>query len=1054
MPMTSNLLDICHLNVRSLNDEQLDAMRAELISDYDVICLSETNLPSARCTDLNLIGFHPIVRKDRVGRSGGGVAVYAANYLGLTRMTELEVPELEAMWVKVKAGNNIVLLCICYRPPNSKPDFWLNLQASIDLAKQTGIGKILITGDLNADPNTRDGNLLKLLTLSNNFEIHVKEPTRFTPQTSSILDQFISNLKHLLKNIEVLDPVGACDHCVIRATLQFNSNFNKPKSFTRHVWQYHLTDVTEFKNNLRHADWDICFTDDIDETCTKWTSTFFNIARMCIPNKVVTIRPCDKIFFTPELRRMRRKKNRLHKQAKRCNSVKSWNDFRDYRNQYNNKIKEAKLNAMKKQAEDLRDPSNLPVKKWWKLAKSFLKNDSQNSSCYPALKVQNDLVTDDKDKAEAFNSHFIQYSNIDDMNTPKPDDTVQSDTILETLAIPEKDVLDLLNAMNQKKASGPDLISQEMLKLAGDAIAPSLTMLFNHCLNKSYFPKIWKRANVIPLHKKDEKDIINNYRPISLLSCVGKLFERAVFKYVYNFLRDTGAISLKQSGFKPGDSTVYQLAHLYHIFTEALDKQKDIRVVFCDISKAFDRVWHPGLLSKLSRIGITGKLLDWFKNYLTDRQQRVVINGQHSNWASVLAGVPQGSVLGPLLFLIYINDITDEVESSEVRLFADDTILYIFIDNPVQSALALNSDLQKISKWADNWLIRFSAPKTKTMTISKKKNLQKGPPLIMDGTPLQEVNAYKHLGVTLSSNLSWNAHIEDLAVRAGQCVDVLNALKYKLDRCTLEKLYFAFVRSKLEYANIIWDNCPKQLSDILENVQYRAAKIVSGAIHRTSHELVYNELGWEYLEERRKKQRLKTLFKTIHGETPIYLQEVLPAQLRDNEQYFLRNAFNIPQFNSRTATFHDSFFPKTIRDWNLLQNDIKASEDLANFLSRLNTDTKHAPKWFYAGTRNGSIQHAKLRMLCSNLNDHLYSHIHVIDNPQCPCGHPRENNKHYFLECRLYILERNEMLFKLQELGFEPSLKNILYGSSEYSVAKNIQAFDIIQNFIQTTARF
>ena len=129
-------------------------------------------------------------------------------------------------------------------------------------------------------------------------------------------------------------------------------------------------------------------------------------------------------------------------------------------------------------------------------------------------------------------------------------------------------------------------------------------------------------------------------------------------------------------------------------------------------------------------------------------------------------------------------------------------------------SLALNSDLQRISNWADKWLIQFGAPKTKTMFISKKKNLQKGPALIMDGTPLQEVKAYKHLGVTLSSNLTWNAHVEDLAVRAGQCVDVLNALKHKLDRCTLEKLYFAFIRSKLEYANIVLDNCLKQLSDI------------------------------------------------------------------------------------------------------------------------------------------------------------------------------------------------------------------------------------------------
>ena len=275
--------------------------------------------------------------------------------------------------------------------------------------------------------------------------------------------------------------------------------------------------------------------------------------------------------------------------------------------------------------------------------------------------------------------------------------------------------------MDLKKASGPNQISQIMLKSAGEAIAPSLTKLFNLFLHKCSFPQIWKQANVVPIFKRNDNCIVDNYRPVSLLSCVGKLFERAIFKYVYNFLRDTGAISLKQSGFKPGDSTVYQLMHLYHIFTEALDKQKDIRVVFCDISKAFDRVWHPSLLCKLSRVGISGKLLDWFTNYLNNRQQRVVINGQFSSWASVLAGVPQGSVLGPLLFLIYINDITTAAQSSEVRLFADDTILYIFIDNPVQSAQALNDYLYRIDSGAKEWLVCFSAPKTKTMIINKKK---------------------------------------------------------------------------------------------------------------------------------------------------------------------------------------------------------------------------------------------------------------------------------------------------------------------------------------------
>ena len=158
-------------------------------------------------------------------------------------------------------------------------------------------------------------------------------------------------------------------------------------------------------------------------------------------------------------------------------------------------------------------------------------------------------------------------------------------------------------------------------------------------------------------------------------------------------------------------------------------------------------------------------------------------------------GFLQGSVLGPLLFLIYINDITTAVQSSEVRLFADDTILYVFIDNPVRSAQALNDDLLRIDEWANQWLVRFSAPKTKTMIISKKKKQPICPPLVMNGAVLQEVKSHKHLGVTLSDNLSWNAHVEDLVINAGKCLDVLNALKYKLDRSTLEKLYFAFIRS-------------------------------------------------------------------------------------------------------------------------------------------------------------------------------------------------------------------------------------------------------------------
>ena len=520
-----------------------------------------------------------------------------------------------------------------------------------------------------------------------------------------------------------------------------------------------------------------------------------------------------------------------------------------------------------------------------------------------------------------------------------------------------------------------------MLKKAGNAIVPSLTRLFNLSLEKHIFPDTWKKANVTPIHKKNDNALVDNYRPISLLSCVGKLFEKSVFKYVFNFLRDTGAISLKQSGFIPGDSTVYQLAHLYHLFSKALSDHKTVRMVFCDISKAFDRVWHTGLIAKLARVGICGDLLQWFSDYLSNRQQRVVINGQSSEWKSIKAGVPQGSVLGPLLFLIFINDLTFQVRSSEVRLFADDTILYVIADNPKDSIEALNSDLKRIKDWADEWLVKFSPPKTKSLTISRQRP-ERAQPLIFDETNIEEVTSHKHLGICLSQDLSWGVHIDKIVSNAGKCVDVLNALKFKLDRSTLERLYFAFVRSKLEYASIVWDNCTEAQKEQIEQVQYRAAKIVSGAIHRTSKELVYKELGWHTLSERRQVQRLKVFHKMVNGTAPVYLQNEIPDPDPNHEH--LRSKDDIPKIRGM-AILENTFIPKTIAEWNVLNVELKSTESSDTFGRKLVRDVD-VPTWFLVGDREKNIWHARMRMRCSSLNDDLHTQIHVLESSECACG--------------------------------------------------------------------
>ena len=289
---------------------------------------------------------------------------------------------------------------------------------------------------------------------------------------------------------------------------------------------------------------------------------------------------------------------------------------------------------------------------------------------------------------------------------------IRPDQTLTNVHVTESEVFDQLQCLDTNKACGHDGISAKMLKEAGNAIAPSLCRLINMSLAQCKFPAEWKKANIIPIHKKDDKSIVNNYRPISLLTILSKIMERILFKHVYNFCHKYHLITDHQSGFRPNDSTVNQLVFLYHTFCQAIDDKKEMRIVFCDVSKAFDKVWHEGLLYKLSNIGIRGQLLQWFQDYLSKRQQRVLVRGQSSDWGTIEAGVPQGSVLGPLLFLIYVNDMVKEV-SCGVKLFADDTLIYTTVDNPELSTLELNKNMDKLDKWAKRWLVNFNATKTK-----------------------------------------------------------------------------------------------------------------------------------------------------------------------------------------------------------------------------------------------------------------------------------------------------------------------------------------------------
>ncbi|MCP3901156.1 MAG: reverse transcriptase family protein, partial [Desulfobacteraceae bacterium] len=402
-------------------------------------------------------------------------------------------------------------------------------------------------------------------------------------------------------------------------------------------------------------------------------------------------------------------------------------------------------------------------------------------------------------------------------------------------------------------------------------------------------PDSFKKANVVPIHKKQHKTLVENYRPISLLSILSKIFEKIVFKYLFNYFKDNFILSLFQSGFQPGISTVTQLLEVYHHFCKAVDDNKEICVIFLDISKAFNRVWHKGLLFKLKQCGIRGKMFEWFVDYLDNRFQRVVINGQASSWLPISAGVPQGSVLGPLLFLVYINDIVHVVRHCKIRLFADDTCLFIEVDNRDETSRKINHDLNDIQSWADQWLITFSPVKTKSLIISNKPDLALNPSLYLNNIEIEEVNYHKYLGLSFSQNLKWSQHIHDISIAARKRLSLMMPLKFKLSRKSLEIMYKSFVLPSMEYGNVVWGGSFANDISKLEKIQIDAMRLVTGATARSNINSLYNETCWLSVSQRHEQAVAIMMYKILSFLSPSYLQNLLPTLNSERHGYTLRN---------------------------------------------------------------------------------------------------------------------------------------------------------------------
>jgi hypothetical protein len=1029
-------------------------VKTELGSTYDIITATETFLkPKHQNANYKIPGFRGPFRRDRQPQPSGGIMAWVKNSMISVRRRDLESILAEIMWLEIKVGKSKVLIAVCYRQPRGDytAHFWEGLENALRLAKNQGIKDIILTGDFNADrsSNETEGRNLEEFLVRHNLYQHMDKPTRTDPVSGkkTILDLIITNHRSTVLNTESNDPLHLNDHNTISALLQFK--LPKQRAYTRRMWDYAKADFNSFRTVLSTADWESCFqTNDVNTAVTKWNEIFMEAATTTIPNKRVVVRPNDHPWYQGNLRRLKREKNHKFREHSRSDTPATLEAYKKARNDYFIAIRKAQFEYEDKKHQTLATEAGTCPKKWWRLAKELL--GMSQCSQIPALMVDGNVITDDRDKAEAFNKSYLDMSVVNDDGKVLPPAPNVAHDQLEELVVTQDDVNKVLLNLKPDKAFGPDEVSPRLLKEARPSILPSLTRLFNMSLFLEVFPTIWKRANVCPIYKKAEDYFTINYRPVSLLSALAKVFERVVFKYLFSYFQSNFLINMWQSGFIPGSSTVTQMVEMYNAFCQAVSDGKEVRVTFLDISKAFDRVWHKGLLFKLERAGISGKLLNWLKDYLSDRCQRVVINGQYSSWGLVKAGVPQGSVLGPLLFLIYINDIVHVIRHCQIRLFADDTCLFIEVDNPDDAARDMNEDLESLNEWSKEWLIEFSPPKTKEMVISTKREETNHPRLFLDDVTVTTVKSHKHLGIILKDDLKWDLQVETMTKKATSRLSVMKALKFRLDRRSLETMYNAFVRPIMEYGDILWDTASEtdhQL-DELDVIHNNAERIVSGATARCTTASLDHELKWKRLRDRRREHRLTLFYRVNNNKAPAYLGDLLPQRVQDRTHYGLRNRENLDIPRPRLLVHKNSFFPVTSREWNDLDDQVKDAPSTTAFKKRISKDPTRPDPLYYYGKRRPAIHHTRLRMGCSALRKHLHR-LNLVPSPTCACNLEEE---HLFV-CPLYATHRVIMLETINQVAY-PNLKLLLYGDQSLPLEANHIVFYAVQRFIDESKRF
>lgn len=948
------IVDFC--NIRGLHSN-LNAVHQHLESAKPALLfLTETQINPP--DDLSYLRY-PGYNLEHAFKSRAGVCMYIKGDICYHRLHSLEVSDLSVLWARVDYSSCSRVYACLYRSHSGDAEsarLFEHIQWATDrVLEQYPTAELVILGDFNAHhkewlkSRTTDyaGGSVYDLALAYGFSQIVPEPTRvpdIETHTASLLDLLLTT--HPADHqVSVMAPLGSSDHCLVRSTSTLATRIRPQPSGTRQVWHYGSADWDGLREHFASYPWrQLCFATSDPSICADAVTDVIHQGMECfIPYSDVPVGGRNQPWFGRPCAEATNRKQEAFRAWRSAHTNKDPNAS-TLRKTYNavsrstkKRIALAKAEFVGRIGERLMTyPSG--SRAFWSLAKAVEGNFCR--STYPPLrKPDGNLAHTAKEKADLLGTFFASNSTLDDRGSTPPT-ILRCESSMGDILFTQKLVRRALLSLDTKKSSGPDSIPAVVLKMCAPELTPALTRLFRLSYTSGQVPSSWKIARVHPIPKKGDRSDPANYRPIAITSLLSKVMEHIINKQLLGYLEDCRLISDRQYGFRKGRSAGDLLVYLTHRWAQAIEGRGEALAVSLDMAKAFDRVWHKGLLTKLPSYGLPERLCNWTASFLSERYISVTVDGHCSDKLPINAGVPQGSVLSPTLFLLHINDML--AHNASVHCYADDSTVDAYYTAPANASRSLveegrarlvseiEDSLERVSEWGRLNLVQFNPSKTQVCAFTAKKSPFVVAPQFQN-VALAINQTISILGVDISNDVQFRGHLEGKAKLASKKLGVLNKAKQYFSATQLATLYKAQVRPHMEYCSHLWAGAPKYQLGPLDSIQKRAIRIINNPKITKK---------FQHLSQRRDIGSLCVFYRLYHGECSSELFDLMPTSPFHHRTTRRRERFHPHQLDtwrSSTTRFSRSFLPRTCKLWNKLPRDVFLVDyDMGHFKKGVN----------------------------------------------------------------------------------------------------------------------